>query len=47
MAGFSFSTGANPLIYNANLEARAVFALQMPPNLDCPFNFSQLRLRTV
>jgi hypothetical protein len=24
-----------------------VFALQMPPDLDCPFEFSELRLRTV
>jgi hypothetical protein len=46
-AGFSFSTDANWLTQKDNLEARAVFALQMPSDLDYRPEFNELHLRTV
>jgi hypothetical protein len=45
--GFRYSTGANPLNWKGYSEARAAFSPQMPPELDYPFVFKELRLRAV
>ena len=46
-ARFSFSTEDNCVTCKDSLEARAVFALQMPSELDYQHEFNELHLRTV